>query len=316
MSLPQPGPILIAKDVSHAFGARKALKGVDLEVRPHEIYALLGPNGAGKTTLTRAICGRFKPDGGEIRIAGADPHAAPAARAKLGLAPQTLALYSHLTVRENLEVFGRLAGVKGAALGPAVDHAMRVTHVADRARVPVKHLSGGYQRRVNIAAAMLHSPRLLVLDEPTVGVDQAAREAVDEVIRALRDEGVGVLMITHDLEQAGALADRVGFLREGEKVLEGRPADLIAEAFGDMMEVQVVLADEPDPDALALLKAESLKKAGSPGAWSLFVTDGYETAAALDAKLREAGVQVREIRVRRPTLSSLFAVVAERDPRP
>ncbi|MDB5456979.1 MAG: transporter related, partial [Caulobacter sp.] len=207
--------ILTVEAVSHAYGAKPVLRGVDLALRPGEIYALLGHNGAGKTTLIRTLCGRIRPDSGVVRLNGLDPARAPAARAGLGLVPQEVALYAHLTVCENLRAFAALAGVAPKAIEPAVKRALELTRTLDRAHVPIRHLSGGYQRRANIAAAIVHEPSLLILDEPTVGVDIDAREAVDAVIRGLRDLGVAVLMTTHDLDQAGGLADRVGFLRDG-----------------------------------------------------------------------------------------------------
>ncbi len=311
MSPPPSTPILTVANAHHAYGARVVLRGVDLRVRPGEIYALLGPNGAGKTTLIRAVCGRLKPDGGQVRLAGGDPFANGSVRAALGLVPQAVALYGHLTVAENLEVFGRLSGLKGAALTAARAHAMAVCHIAERAGTPVKHLSGGFQRRVNIAAAILHSPKLLVLDEPTVGVDLPARDAVGEVLRALRAEGVGILIITHDLEQAGDLADRVGFLRDGRMVLEGEPATLIAEAFGDEMEVQVDLPGELDSAQEIRLSAEGLMRGRAPGVWTCLSRDGYAVAGRLDARLRQAGLMAREIRVRRPSLQNLFTLIAD-----
>ena len=233
-------------------------------MRPGEIYALLGPNGAGKTTLVRMICGRIKPQAGDIRLAGRDPFADGAARAALGLAPQALALYPLLTVAENLQAFARLAGLGGAAATEAVAQAMAVTRIDGRARTQVRYLSGGFQRRVNIAAAILAGPRLLVLDEPTVGVDLAAREAIGEVLRRLKGEGVGILLVTHDLDQAEDLADRVGFLSEGAKVLEGVPAMLIAEAFGDQMEV-VVAATPPPGSGAAIAGRGPVARAASRG---------------------------------------------------
>jgi ABC-2 type transport system ATP-binding protein len=304
------GPILTVDAVRHAFGARQVLKGVSLQVRPGEIYALLGPNGAGKTTLVRAICGRIKPDAGEVRLDGRDPYSDGAARAALGLAPQALALYPQLTVAENLNAFASLLGLKGRAVAPAVARAMALTQTTDRAKSLVRVLSGGLQRRVNIAAAILAEPRLLVLDEPTVGVDLPAREAISQTLRDLRATGVGILLVTHDLEQAGALADQVGFLRAGEKVLEGAPAELIADAFGEQMELEVDLgeidaADEPH------LRAEGLAPAATPGAWCCLAPDGYALAGHLAARLKTLGVEVREIRVRRPSLQHLFSRVAE-----
>jgi len=306
-------PILTVSGVTHAYGDRIVLRGVDLTLEPGEIYALLGPNGAGKTTLIKSICGRFRPDGGEVRLNGQDPARVSAARASLGLVPQEIALYAHLTVAENLAAFASLAQAPRRTIPAAVQRAMELTRTVDRAHVPVRHLSGGYQRRANIAAAIVHQPALLILDEPTVGVDIDAREALDAVIRGLRDLGVAVLLTTHDLEQAGALADRVGFLREGCLVLEGQPRTLIAEAFGAQMEVLVELSGEPDASGEALLIAAGLSRtAHRAKLWTRLDIDGYAAAGRLDKQLRKAGLIPREIRVREPSLQNLFSLVAER----
>ncbi len=306
----QSGPVLTVSDVRHAFGPRKVLKGVSLEVRAGEIYALLGPNGAGKTTLVRAICGRLRPASGAVRVVGRDPYSEGEARAALGLAPQALALYPQLTVAENLEAFAALAGLKGRHAADAVRRAMALTRIDERAGSLVRVLSGGFQRRVNIAAAIVAGPKLLVLDEPTVGVDLAAREAVSEALRQLRASGVATLLVTHDLEQAGALADRVAILREGEKVLEGDPALLIAEAFGAQMEVEVDVGDIGDGGA-ERLSGEGLEPGPIPGAWTCFAADGYVFAGRLAERLQAAGVEVLEVRVRRPSLQHLFARFAD-----
>ena len=303
-------PILNVWGAEHLYGPRKVLRGVDLAVRPGEIYALLGPNGAGKSTLVGAICGRFKLKAGEVALDGQDPFTSPAARALLGLAPQEIALYGHMTVRENLEVFGRLSGVARRDLPAAVARALKLTRTEDREHVPVRHLSGGYRRRVNIGAAILHQPRLLILDEPTVGVDIDAREALDTVIRNLRDTGVAVMIVTHDLEQAGALADRVGFLREGRKVLEGSPRALIEQAFGNEMEILVQMHLEPDVDGESILATEGLERRKG-NVWARLDADAYSAAARLDHRLRAVGLTPREIRVRAPTLQNLFSLVAD-----
>jgi len=316
VSLPAPAdPVLEVAGAVHAYGARQVLRGVDLRLCAGEIYALLGPNGAGKTTLARAICGRFEPDDGTVRIDGRNPYRDRHARTALGLAPQSVALYPQLTVAENLEAFGRLAGLKGPALRAAVQEAMEVTRTDERAGALVRTLSGGLQRRVNIAAAILAHPKLLVLDEPTVGVDLAAREAVADVLRRLKARGVAVLIITHDLDEAAELADRVGFLIRGRKVAEGTPAELIAEAFDDRMEVQADVSPDLPADARARLHDAGLTEGGRPGAWSCFATDGYARAASLDSQLKAAGVAVREIHVRRPSLEHLFErLIAEDAP--
>lgn len=308
-----PDPIATISGAVHAYGGSPVLRGVDLTLSPGEIYALLGPNGAGKTTLVRVLCGRIRPDGGAVRLNGRDPARVPSARAGLGLVPQEIALYPNLTVAENVETFAVLADVPRAGLASAVTRALDLTRTADRAHALVKHLSGGYQRRANIAAAIVHEPSLLILDEPTVGVDLDAREALDAVIRGLRDLGVAVLMTTHDLEQAAALADRVGFLREGELVLEGRPKALVAEAFGQRMEIQVHLAEEVDAAAQERLVAEGLERTGRQAVWTRLDVDGYVAAGRLDQRLRAAGLVPREIRVRAPSLAQLFSRVAGRN---
>ncbi|ATQ42379.1 ABC transporter ATP-binding protein [Caulobacter mirabilis] len=304
-------PILQVWGAEHRFDDRMILRGVDLKVRQGEIYALLGPNGAGKSTLVRAVCGRLKLTGGEVALDDKDPWSNPAARRVVGVVPQDLALYPHLTVRENLETFGRLSGVKGRALQDAVRQALRLTRTEDREHAPVGHLSGGYKRRVNIGAAILHQPKLLILDEPTVGVDIDARAALDSVIRALRDMGTAVLVVTHDLDQAGGLADRVGFLREGRKVLEGAPHALIEQAFGAEMEILVELSVEADAATEAALAGEGLTRREGDGLWTRLDAGGYAAAGRLDKRLRRAGVVPREIRVREPSLQNLFTLVAE-----
>jgi ABC-2 type transport system ATP-binding protein len=305
-------PVLTVAGAVHAYGGKPALRGVDLVLRPGEIYALLGPNGAGKTTLIRAICGRIRPDQGAVLVKGRDPTRVAGARAGLGLVPQEIALYPNLTVAENIQTFAALADVPRAGVAAAVRRALELTRTIDRAHVPIKHLSGGYKRRANIAAAIVHEPSLLILDEPTVGVDLDAREAVDAVIRGLRDLGVAVLMTTHDLDQAGAMADRVGFLRDGRLVLEGEPRALIAEAFGEQMEVLVHLAEEIDAAGEIRLAAEGLERTRRPMVWARLDADGYAAAGRLDKRLRKLGLTPREIRVREPSLANLFTLLSDR----
>ena len=305
-------PVLTVSGAVHAYGGKPALRGVDLVLRPGEIYALLGPNGAGKTTLIRAICGRIRPDQGVVLVKGRDPTRVAGARSGLGLVPQEIALYPNLTVAENIQTFAALADVPRAGVAAAVRRALELTRTVDRAHVPIKHLSGGYKRRANIAAAIVHEPSLLILDEPTVGVDLDAREGLDAVIRGLRDLGVAVLMTTHDLDQAGALADRVGFLREGQLVLEGEPRALITEAFGKQMEILVQLTEEIDTAGEIRLAAEGLERTRRSTVWTRLDTDGYAAAGRLDKRLREVGLTPREIRVREPSLANLFTLVADR----
>ena len=187
---------------------------------------------------------------------------------------------------------------------------MTLTRTLERSNDQVRRLSGGLQRRVNIAAAILANPKLLVLDEPTVGVDPPARQAIGEVLRDLRAEGVAVLIITHDLDQAGDLADRVGFLNEGLLVMEGAPDALIERAFGDQREVQVEIAGDIDGAQALRLAGEGLERSRS-GAWTCLAADAYGLARRLDQRLKAAGLTIREIRVRRASLANLFTLITE-----
>jgi ABC-2 type transport system ATP-binding protein len=168
--------VIDVRDVHRSFGDRRALFGVSLTVRRKEIYLLLGPNGAGKSSLVRAICGRLALDRGTVRVGGDDPRRHRKARRGLGLVPQEIALYAELTTRQNLEIFGRLAGVSRTDLPGAVDDALSWAGLESRRDDRVGYLSGGMQRRLNMAAGMIHRPDVLILDEPTVGVDPEARE--------------------------------------------------------------------------------------------------------------------------------------------
>lgn len=303
-------PILNVWGAEHSYGVRKILRGVDLTVRPGEIYVLAGPDGAGKSTLIGAICGRFRLAVGEVALDGENPVTHPAARARLGLAPEEDGLFERLTLRENLEVFGRLAGAPRRELADTVARAMRLTRTTDGQDVPVRRLPAGHRRRANIAAAILHEPRLVVIDEPAAGLDAESRETLDAVIRDLRDDRRAVLVVTRDLDQAGGLADRVGFLRDGRIALEGEPRSLIAQAFGHEMEIVVLLDGEPGPEGERILAGEGLEPRGR-FAWARLEANAYAAAGDLDRRLRARGLAPREVRVREPSLLNLFSLVAD-----
>lgn len=304
-------PILNVWGAEHIYRSRRYLKGIDLTLRAREIYAMLGPAGAGKATLVQAICGRIPLSAGDLALMGQNPRETPICRSALGLVPHAMALYDHMTVRENLFTFGRMAGVHGGSLRDGVAQAMNVTRIADLEHEPVGRLSEGDQRRVNIACAILHRPHLLILDEPSVGSDPVALEALYGAVRDLRDAGMAILLVTRDLDLAGELADRVGFMRDGRKVLEGPPRQLIAQAFGEEMEILVQLDEDPDGDDMVALAAAGLERRDNTNIWATLDAGAYTTAARLDRDLRQIGVIPREIRVRQPSLANLFSLVAD-----
>jgi ABC-2 type transport system ATP-binding protein len=310
---PEDAFMLEVRDAARRFGKRSVLQGVSLEIRRGEILALLGPNGAGKTTLVRAICGRVGLDRGRVRIQGKDPRGRPAVRSALGLVPQEIALYPDLTVRENLEVLGRLAGIPQRKLGESVRQALVWTGLGDRSDDRAGFLSGGMQRRLNIAAGTLHRPALLLLDEPTVGVDPLARQVIHEVLVTLRDAGIGILLTTHDMEQAEELADRIAILSEGRICAEGTLTRLVREQFGDAQELTLTCSATPGGDARSLLESQGLTPLSDDVTWSGRLTGGLESLSRLGHRLTEAGVLVSELRVREPGLRGVFFRVTGRE---
>ena len=298
--------VLRVTGATKAFGSTVALAGVELAIARGEIYALIGHNGAGKTTLIKAISGRLRLDAGSVRILGRDVHKDPSARSLFGLVPQSIALYDHLTPRENLEVLGRLSGVSAENIARTVEQALEVVSLSDRANDRTADLSGGMQRRLNIAAGTLHSPPLLLLDEPTVGVDLMAREGIHDMLRDLRRRGLAVLLTTHDLEQAEELADRVGVIAEGRVLGEGDPAFLVREIFGDAKELILTLGHEPDADGLEFLADHGLQRAEGGTVWTGRLRGGFADLSDLGGRAAGAGLAVEELRVREPGLRGVF----------
>jgi len=220
------GLALEARDIHKRFGAIEALRGLSLGVRQGEIYGLLGPNGSGKTTFIRCVAGLVRPDGGAITVLGTDPRAAVAA-GRIGYMTQAPALYPELSVAENLAFFGALSGV--GEVDRRIDEALRRVDLLDRQRSVVGTLSGGMRQRVSLAAALLHDPSLLLLDEPTVGIDPALRREFWTHFRSLAARGVTILVSSHVMDEA-ARCDRLGLIREGRVLAEGSATDLVARA--------------------------------------------------------------------------------------
>jgi ABC-2 type transport system ATP-binding protein len=211
--------MLQIKGLRKSFGGRRAVDGVSFEIRPGEIVGVLGPNGAGKTTSVSMIAGLLRADEGEVLIDGrplrgdTDP-----AKGRLGLVPQELALYDELSARENLRFFGGLYGLTGPALDSAIASTLTLVGLQDRAAHRVSTFSGGMKRRLNLAAGLLHDPAILLLDEPTVGVDPQSRNAIFDNLEALRAKGKALLYTTHYMEEAERLCDRIVIIDQGRVV--------------------------------------------------------------------------------------------------
>ncbi len=207
--------MLRLNNVTKVFGNRTAVDALSLEIRRGEVFGLLGPNGAGKTTTVNLAVGLLAPDSGAIEIDGTEAPTTSIARKKIGVAPQALALYDDLSGRENVLFFGQLHGLKKSELKDRAAWAIDFVGLTDRARDRAKTYSGGMKRRLNLAIAIVHAPPLLLLDEPTVGVDPQSRNAIFENIQELKERGTSIIYTTHYMEEAERLCDRVGILDQG-----------------------------------------------------------------------------------------------------
>lgn len=219
--------LLQASKLCKSFGARRAVDGVSLRVQAGQTVGLLGPNGAGKSTTVGMLCGLVRPDAGEVMLDGqaVTPDALQAKR-KIGLVPQDLALYEDLSAHENLRLFGALYELKGAALASRAQEVLALVNLGDRAKDKVATFSGGMKRRLNIAAAMLHDPALLILDEPTVGVDPQSRNAIFETLEHLKKEGRSLIYTSHYMEEVERLADHIVIVDHGKVIADASTAEL------------------------------------------------------------------------------------------
>ena len=229
-------------DIDKTLGARRVLDGLNLTIEQGEIYGLLGPNGSGKSTAINILCNLLDPDRGTVEIDGRP--ASAAARTALGICPQDIALYRDLYPAENLRFFAEIYGLAPSHASRRIAELVGLFGLETFARTPVAALSGGWQRRVNIAVALVHAPTLLVLDEPTAAVDVKARQELWLIIEALKKQGMTILLTTHHLEEAERLCSRVGILKDGRLAREGTIAEILA-----LVPAQAIaLVDGPDPE--------------------------------------------------------------------
>jgi len=219
--------LLEVQHLTKSFGARKVVDDVSFSVRQGQTIGLLGPNGAGKSTIVNIICGLLQADSGHVRLSGQEMSAGNnQAKQKLGLVPQDLALFEDLSARENLKIFGALYGLSGNQLQVRCDAVLELVSLSDRAKDKPATFSGGMKRRLNIAAALLHEPELLILDEPTVGVDPQSRNAIFDALEVLKSQGRSLIYTSHYMEEVERLADHIVIVDHGKLIANESPADL------------------------------------------------------------------------------------------
>ncbi|HSM14672.1 MAG TPA: ABC transporter ATP-binding protein [Thermoanaerobaculia bacterium] len=301
-------PAVEIRGLTKRFGSLEALAGVDLELGEGEVLGLLGPNGAGKSTLVRALMGRVRPDRGEILLFGRSA-AAPGARDALGYVPQEIALYPALSAAENLRVFGRYLGLQGEALGAAVARGLEFANLVERSGDRIEEYSGGMKRRLNLAVGILNAPRVVLLDEPTVGVDPQSRERIYGMIGELAGSGVAILYTTHYMEEAERLCDRVAVIDHGRVIAVGTREELVRSTVGAGRRV-VVHGDRPVPPELA----DRFPGAVAEGTQLSLSTESVSSAVpALLAAFESAGLGVRDLELVSPGLESVFLHLTGRE---
>ncbi|WP_407555184.1 ABC transporter ATP-binding protein [Streptomyces sp. Pv4-95] len=321
----RPTPYALqAEDIGKRFGDRQAVASLCLSVREGEIVGFLGPNGAGKSTAIAMLSGALPPDSGTVTVCGHDLWAAPArAKPLIGVVPQEIALYPSLSARQNLEFFSEVYRVPRHERASRIAWALEVVALADRAADRVTGFSGGMQRRVNIAAALLHRPRLLFLDEPTVGVDAQSRRQIFETVRALRTElGMSVVYTSHYMPEVEELCDRVVIVDQGRVLAEGSQEELLAPLGGSVLywspsgSELAALAGGIDTLADALRGAGEVSVTTGPGGTPVLRV----RAGAPDRLLRDLprtaarhGLSLAGVRLERPGLESLFLDLTGRD---
>jgi lipooligosaccharide transport system ATP-binding protein len=291
-----------ARGLRKSFGDFEAVKGIDVEVRPGEAFGFLGPNGAGKSSTMRMIAAVSPPSGGELTILGLDPAThGPDVRARIGVCPQEDSLDTELNVRENLIVYGRYFGMSKAEVRARADELLEFVSLTDRAKAKVEDLSGGMKRRLTIARSLINSPDLLLLDEPTTGLDPQARHVLWDQLFRLKHQGVTLVLTTHYMDEAEQLCDRLVVMDGGRIVAEGSPLELIRQH--STREVAELRFGVGEHEGLAEKVADLADRVEVLPDRLLLYTDDGEAALA---RVHERGLQPAAVLVRRSTLEDVF----------
>ncbi|MEX0763532.1 MAG: ABC transporter ATP-binding protein [Dehalococcoidia bacterium] len=300
-------PVLSCEGLRKSYGDLVAVNNVSFHISPGETYGLLGPNGAGKTTTIAMVCGLLNRDAGEIMIDG--ERMTPGSvglKSRIGYVPQEIAVYPDLSARENLTFFARLYGIPRSEAKSRIGEVLDTVGLADRAGDLVKTYSGGMKRRLNVGLGLIHRPKLLILDEPTVGVDPQSRNSILESVGRLSSEGMAVLYTTHYMEEAERLCDRVGIIDSGELKAEGTQRELV-DLVGEHDRIQVTATGDLEAGATAVRRNNSTREASVGDDGITMIVDGARSALPqLITTLAEAGVQVRSIDVTEPDLEAVF----------
>jgi ABC-2 type transport system ATP-binding protein len=301
--------ILEARNLVKKYGDFTAVNRISFEIKEGEIFSLLGPNGAGKTTTISMLSTLYVPTSGEATVGGHSIIKEPmAVRNLIGVVPQDLALYDDLTARENLSFWGQMYNLSGKKLNTRIDEVLEQIGLTDKAKQRVKTYSGGMKRRVNIGVGLLHKPKLLFMDEPTVGIDPQSRRAILDSVKDLNKQGMTVLYTTHYMEEAGELSDRVGIMDHGVLIALGTQAELTKQV-GEMETLILHISENDDPERLAgaIRTLKGVKKADvTDHTVTVIVPEAEEVLAPAVTKANELGIKIHSVDMREPNLEAVF----------
>lgn len=301
--------ILDAQNLVKKYGDFTAVNGITFDIKEGEVFSLLGPNGAGKTTTISMLSTLYTPTSGDAILGGHSITKNPmAVKQVIGVVPQELALYEDLTARENLIFWGQMYGLSGKSLHSRVDEVLEQIGLTDKAKNRIKTYSGGMKRRVNIGVGLLHKPRLLFMDEPTVGIDPQSRRAILDTVKDLNKQGMTVLYTTHYMEEAEELSDRVGIIDHGELIALGTQREL-TQQVGQMETLILHIGESDDPEALAnSLKGvhDVLEANVTDHEVSIITPEAEDILASVVTKANERGIKIRSIDIREPNLEAVF----------
>lgn len=302
--------ILNVQELGKSFGKLEAVKGVSFSVEKGESFSLLGPNGAGKSTTINMITGLYPPTSGSIQITGVDVIKNPKqAQKSIGVVPQEIALYETLSARENLKFWGRMYDLSGNALEKAVDEVLEIIGLTDRAKDKISTFSGGMKRRVNIGAAILHKPEVLIMDEPTVGIDPQSRNHILNTVKSLNQNGMTIIYTSHYMEEVEYLCERIGIIDHGELIACGTLREL-REAIGDRSRI-IITMDNEKPNNLGisgLIESLVLEKDVliKDNLLTVFHKEPQAILSELIQLITKNGTKVSSVEIVEPNLESVF----------
>jgi len=301
--------ILEVHNLVKNYGSFNAVKGISFEIQEGEIFSLLGPNGAGKTTTISMLSSLYTPTSGDATICGYSVTKDPMAVKKcIGVVPQDLALYEDLSARENLNFWGQMYGLSGKTLKIRVDEVLEQIGLLDKAKLKIKTYSGGMKRRVNIGVGLLHQPKLLFMDEPTVGIDPQSRRAILDSVKELNQNGMTVLYTTHYMEEAEELSNRVGIIDHGDLIAIGTQ-DELNRSVGETDTLILHVGEEANPETLAVevRKVKGvIKTKVTDHEVSIITPSAEELLAPVVTHANNLGIKIRSIDIREPNLETVF----------